>query len=109
MPNNHFIKEVLFSSSSAAAGERSVHEVLLKYLDDLKSEDLRRFTWYLTERDRKSKIPNCKLENKTTFDVVSCMIDHYQEDGAGRETLSILKKMNQNNLAEELQEELALM
>ncbi|XP_056594449.1 NACHT, LRR and PYD domains-containing protein 1 homolog [Triplophysa dalaica] len=93
----------------SSSGERSLHEVLLKYLEDLKSEDLRLFTWYLTERDRKSNIPKCKLENKTTFDVVSCMIDHYQEDGAGRETLRIFKKMNQNNLAKELQEELALM
>ncbi|KAA0722781.1 Histone H2B 1/2 [Triplophysa tibetana] len=90
----------------SSSGERSVQEILLKCLDDLKSEDLRRFTWYLTGGDRKSKIPKSKLENKTTCDVVSCMIDHYQEDGAGRETLRILKKMNQNNLAEELQEEL---
>ncbi|KAI7814343.1 NACHT, LRR and PYD domains-containing protein 1 homolog [Triplophysa rosa] len=92
--------------SYSSSGERSVHEILLKCLDDLKSEDLRLFTWHLTEADRESQIPKSKLENKMTCDVVSCMIDQYQEDGAGRVTLMILKRMNQNNLAKELQEAL---
>ncbi|KAA0722774.1 hypothetical protein E1301_Tti022108 [Triplophysa tibetana] len=90
-------------------GERSVQEILLKCLEDLKSEDLKVFTWYLTEGDPECKIPKSKLENKTPCEIVSCGIDKYQEDGAGRVFLRILKKMNQNNLAAELQKKLQSM
>lgn len=103
--NSHFVLSS-HSSSSAAAGKRSVSEILLKCLNDLKSEDLKVFTWHLTEGDGYEKIPKSRLENKARCDIVSCMIDQYEKDGAGRVTLMILKKMNQNDLAKELQKEL---
>lgn len=86
-----------------------MHEILLKYLDDLKSEDLKLFTWHLTEGDRENKISRSKLENKERCEIVTCMIVQYQEDRAGKETLRILRKINQNSLAEELEKELSSM
>lgn len=72
-------------------------EALLKTLEELKEQELRRFQWYLSPA-----IPRSNLENANRHDTVTKMVDCHGEDRAGEVTLSILKKMNHNNLAEEL-------
>lgn len=84
-----------------------MNEILLEYLDHLISDDLKRFQWHLTEGvDNFRNIPKRKLENADRCDIVTCMIDHYDVDGATELTVMILKKMNKNNDAKQLQEKL---
>nr|XP_055074330.1 NACHT, LRR and PYD domains-containing protein 1 homolog [Misgurnus anguillicaudatus] len=93
-------------TSARLTGTGSVSDILLECLEDLKSKELEKFTWYLTKDsfEGKDKIPRSKLEDKEIWDIVTCMIEHYQDNGAVKVTLKVLEEMNQNHLAEQLQE-----
>ncbi|XP_051988697.1 transcriptional regulatory protein AlgP-like [Xyrauchen texanus] len=81
----------------------AVHEILLEHLEELESEEMKTFTWHLTQGvEDFSKISKSRLENKSRCEVVECMIDNYRTDGAAQLTLIILEKMKKNNLAEQL-------
>ncbi|XP_051555864.1 NACHT, LRR and PYD domains-containing protein 1 homolog [Myxocyprinus asiaticus] len=94
------------TQSSCAVGNRTVSEILLEHLDELESEEMKTFTWHLTQGVKDFKISKSRLENKSRCEVVECMIDHYRTDGAAQLTLIILEKMKMNYLAKQLQEEL---
>lgn len=80
-------------------------EIVLEYLENLTSDDLKRFKWHLTEGvDNFKIIPKRKLEKADSCDILTCMIDQYKVDGAAEVTVTILKKMNKNNDAKQLQE-----
>lgn len=84
-----------------------MNEILLECLDHLTSDDLKLFQWHLTKGvDNFKKIPKRKLEKADRCDIVTCMIDQYDVDGAAELTVTILKKMNKNNDAKQLLEEL---
>ncbi|XP_060755597.1 mitogen-activated protein kinase kinase kinase 2-like [Neoarius graeffei] len=72
-------------------------EAMLKTLDELKEEELRRFQWFLS-----TDIPRSNLENANRHDTVAKMVNRYGEDEAGEVMLNILKKMNHNTLAKQL-------
>lgn len=84
----------------------AVHEILLQCLDELVSEELDLFKWYLTVGIDSFKIPISRLENKSRCEVVGCMIQHYLSNGAGNLTLLILEKMKKMDLAEKLRKNL---
>lgn len=48
-------------------------------------------------------IPRSKLEGQDRMDTVSCMIDSYGEAIAVEVSVAILRKMNVNNIADDLQ------
>lgn len=48
-------------------------------------------------------IPKCQLEDKGRREIVSRMIDSYSEELAVRLAVDILRKMNVNMIADELQ------
>lgn len=92
---------------SLAVGNRPVREILLEHLEYLKHEDLILFKWYLTEDDAAfQKTPECKLEKAVRCDIVTCMIKQHGVDGAAELTMTILRKMQKNNDAEQLQKKL---
>lgn len=73
-------------------------------MEDLNSDELKRFQWYLTQGmgNDYPPIPKSWLENGDRMETVDKMVQSYRLDGAVKITLKILKKMNQNSLAEKL-------
>ncbi|ROI37140.1 NACHT, LRR and PYD domains-containing protein 12 [Anabarilius grahami] len=78
----------------------SVKKLLHDTLDDLKKDDLKRFKSYLKEDGR---IRAGKLEKAGVTEIVDIMMERFGAEEAVKITLNILRKMNQNQLAEELQ------
>ncbi|XP_042613513.1 protein NLRC3-like [Cyprinus carpio] len=79
----------------------SALELLYKTLDDLEKDDLKRFRSLLKEDGR---IGAGKLEDADVTDIVNMMVECYGPEEAVKITLKILRKVNQNQLAKELQE-----
>ncbi|XP_051560908.1 NACHT, LRR and PYD domains-containing protein 3-like isoform X2 [Myxocyprinus asiaticus] len=77
----------------------SVPELLLETLDDLDSEKLKKFQWYLK---KDGQISTSELENADVCNTVDKMEACYCPEEAVKITVNILKKMNQNHLAEQL-------
>ncbi|KAL7403607.1 hypothetical protein ABVT39_002910 [Epinephelus coioides] len=82
-----------------------VSQLLLKTLKDLSRHDLKRFKWYLALNNLKNckRVPLCHLVSPHRRDTVSKMIDSYGEEKAVSLTIAILKKMEHNSAAEELE------
>ncbi|XP_064866842.1 NACHT, LRR and PYD domains-containing protein 3-like [Oncorhynchus nerka] len=83
----------------------SVKERLLAVLDDLGSEELKRFKWHLTtenQQDGFPHIPKGQLETSDGLDIVDQMVQKYRGNVAVQITLDILKKISRNDLAEKL-------
>ncbi|XP_062393525.1 apoptosis-associated speck-like protein containing a CARD [Sardina pilchardus] len=80
-------------------------EQILRTLDELTSAELKRFRTFLSEKTMEGYGPISKgqLENSDPTDVASKMKAAYGDAGAVRMTLTILRKMNQNNLANKLE------
>ena len=93
--------------SSRAAEQTStmsrISDVLIQKLDRLDTNSFKRFKNYL-ERDR--KIPTQTLEKAEVSDVVTLMVDAYGESDCGSVVSDILRKMNKNQLALEVDKEL---
>ncbi|XP_030636216.1 NACHT, LRR and PYD domains-containing protein 12-like [Chanos chanos] len=83
----------------------AVPQILLVTLEELTRAELKRFQWYLTTENALegfSHIPRAQLENADVQDTVDKMVERYKPRGAVEITLLILRKMEQNNLAEKL-------
>ncbi|XP_042171981.1 NACHT, LRR and PYD domains-containing protein 3-like isoform X1 [Oncorhynchus tshawytscha] len=83
----------------------SVKERLLAVLDDLGSDELKRFKWHLTTENQLDgflPIPKGQLETSNRLDIVDQMVQKYRENVAVKITLDILKKISRNDLAEKL-------
>ncbi|XP_036418740.1 NACHT, LRR and PYD domains-containing protein 12-like [Colossoma macropomum] len=81
----------------------NVPQVLLDTLQNLGEKDLKLFQWKLTSGVQGFKsIPKALLENADRLDTVDKMVANHELRGAVAITLDILKKINQNQLAEEL-------
>uniref|UniRef100_A0A4W4GRJ0 Uncharacterized protein n=1 Tax=Electrophorus electricus TaxID=8005 RepID=A0A4W4GRJ0_ELEEL len=82
----------------------NIKEHILFSLNELESENLETFQWYLKNGlEGFPSIPKSQLEKSNRLDTVDKMVQKYGPDGAVEITLIILKKMNQNQLAETLQ------
>ncbi|KAI7790423.1 protein NLRC3-like [Triplophysa rosa] len=77
-----------------------VKELLKNSLYNLRKDELKEFQWHLRNY---CKIPVSQLEKADVFDTVD-MVQSYRPEDAVKITLEILRKMNQNQLAEELKE-----
>ncbi|KAL6491524.1 hypothetical protein MHYP_G00018690 [Metynnis hypsauchen] len=81
----------------------SINVQLLDILEDLKKKDLKKFQWYLTTGVGQFKhIPKSLMQKADTCDTVDKMVESYGLNGAVQITMKILRKMKQNDLAEEL-------
>ncbi|XP_048010475.1 NACHT, LRR and PYD domains-containing protein 3-like [Megalobrama amblycephala] len=77
-------------------------EHLLDTLDALDSEKLKRFKWHLKQD---AHVSAADLESADAIDTVDLMMACCGPERAVKITLSILRKMRQNHLAEELENE----
>ncbi|XP_048051085.1 stonustoxin subunit beta-like [Megalobrama amblycephala] len=78
----------------------SVLELLLKTLDDLSTQKLQRLKWYLKNYE---SISTADIEKAKATDIVDIMVARFTPEGAVKITLDILRKMNENHLAEQLE------
>uniref|UniRef100_A0A4W5NID6 Pyrin domain-containing protein n=1 Tax=Hucho hucho TaxID=62062 RepID=A0A4W5NID6_9TELE len=83
----------------------NVPELLLGSFQDLDSDELKTFQWYLKrhELDKFHSIPKSQLENANRQVTVDKMVESYSDEGAVRITLEILRKMGLNNLSENVE------
>ncbi|KAL6481189.1 hypothetical protein MHYP_G00092690 [Metynnis hypsauchen] len=78
-------------------------EVLLYTLQSFGQEDLKTFQWHLINGvEGFTSIQKALLEKADRHDTVDQMVQRYGHSRVVEITLAILKKMNQNQLAEEL-------
>ncbi|XDV26132.1 hypothetical protein PO909_029911 [Leuciscus waleckii] len=77
----------------------SVEELLLNSLMDLEQGDLKKFQWHL----KNNHIFKSEMENADRLKTVDKMVEHFGPEEAVEITVEILRKMNQNNLAEQLE------
>ena len=80
----------------------ALKEALRNTLDNLTGANFKRFKHLLRDQ---SQIPWGKLEKTDTDDTVDLMVQVYST-GAGDVMLTILKEMNQNQLAIDLEKDL---
>ncbi|XP_026100737.1 NACHT, LRR and PYD domains-containing protein 12-like [Carassius auratus] len=78
----------------------SIKRMLYDTLDDLEKDNFKRFKSFLRED---GPIPASVLEKAEATDTVNQMLDRFGPERAVKITLHILKKINQNNLAEQLE------
>ncbi|XP_039529116.1 NACHT, LRR and PYD domains-containing protein 12-like isoform X3 [Pimephales promelas] len=78
----------------------SVKELLLNSLMELGKKDLKLFQWHLKMDEH---IFNCELENADRCNTVDKMVACFGPEKAWKITVEILRKMNQNDLAERLE------
>lgn len=77
----------------------SVKELLVSSLRELVQNDLKEFQWYLKHHECVSA---SEMENADVLDTVDNMVAHFGPESVTI-TVNILKKMNQNLLAEQLE------
>ncbi|XP_042592082.1 interferon-induced very large GTPase 1-like [Cyprinus carpio] len=81
----------------------SVQQLLLDTLADLVRDKMKTFKWHLKEDHFASAADLEKAEDAT--DAVDLMVARCGPEGAVNITLAILRKMNENHLAEQLEDE----
>ncbi|XP_062393572.1 NACHT, LRR and PYD domains-containing protein 12-like [Sardina pilchardus] len=84
----------------------NILDLLFRTLDELEEADLKRFKSHLSERTLEvfKPIPKGKLEKCDATDIASKMKEAYGEEGSVKMTRTILRKMNLNDLADQLGE-----
>uniref|UniRef100_A0A8C1LZB5 Pyrin domain-containing protein n=1 Tax=Cyprinus carpio TaxID=7962 RepID=A0A8C1LZB5_CYPCA len=78
----------------------SVSEQLLVALDELDADKLKRFKWHLKNH---YGVSAADLEKADALDTVDLMMKRFGPEEAVKITVDILRKMNQNHVAEELE------
>lgn len=78
----------------------SILELLLKTLDDLSSQKLHRFKWFLKNYE---SISTADIETANATEIVDLMEARFNPERAVEIMLEILRKMNENHLAEQLE------
>ncbi|KAL0195181.1 hypothetical protein M9458_008753, partial [Cirrhinus mrigala] len=79
-----------------------VEELLVDSLKALIEAELKEFHWRLTNAHH-DHISKSEMEKADIFDTVDKMVVCFGPEEAVKITVDILKKMNQNNLAEQLE------
>ncbi len=80
----------------------SVDELLLNSLKELGKEELKVFQWHLKKNHK--DLSNSEMEDADRLKTVDTMVDHFGEEDAVKNTVKILRKMNKNNLANQLED-----
>ncbi|XP_077065435.1 NLR family CARD domain-containing protein 3-like [Siphateles boraxobius] len=79
----------------------SVEELLLNSLKDLGEDDLKEFQWRL--KSNQKCITESEMENADRLKTVDKIVECFKPEEAVKITVEILRKINQNNLAEKLE------
>uniref|UniRef100_A0AAY5KXX1 Pyrin domain-containing protein n=1 Tax=Esox lucius TaxID=8010 RepID=A0AAY5KXX1_ESOLU len=82
----------------------TIKKLLLETLEELVDNELKRFKWHLSEGVLEGfpHIKRSQLEKADRQDTVDKMVKTYGHEGAVEISLEILRRMNQNDLAEKL-------
>ncbi|CAM4458565.1 unnamed protein product [Leuciscus chuanchicus] len=80
----------------------SVKEQLVNSLKELVKDDLKQFQWHLKNHEC---VSTSEMENADILDTVDKMVARFGPTEAVKITVNILRKMNQNRLAEQLENE----
>ncbi|XP_063077109.1 uncharacterized protein LOC134467118 [Engraulis encrasicolus] len=98
------------SSRALKSSTRTQTVDLFSTFDDLRCKELKRFKAYLSGKIMEGfePIPRGQLERCDETDLASKMKERYGEEGAVRMTLTILRKMELNDLANRLEESITL-
>lgn len=78
---------------------------MVKTLDEVTSDEMKRFQWLLIKHQRRGYEPikRSELDRDTSREnTVELMVNKYKENGALGVTINILKDMHQNTLAGKL-------
>ncbi len=75
---------------------------ILDALQELLEEEFKKFKWHLSNGGTPDSIPRGKLENADRCDVVTLMVQQYRGSDAGKIAVRMLRKMNLNELADQL-------
>ncbi|XP_063050198.1 NACHT, LRR and PYD domains-containing protein 1 homolog [Engraulis encrasicolus] len=83
---------------------------LFSTFDELQEKELKRFKAYLSLENMEGfeRIPRGQLEKWDATDLATRMTERYEKEGAVRMTLTILRKMELNDLANRLEESITL-
>ncbi|XP_053195477.1 NACHT, LRR and PYD domains-containing protein 3-like [Scomber japonicus] len=84
--------------------QKTLQEILLECLEDLKSEEFKRFKWYLCQRnvlEPFKAIPKGRLENADVTDTVDQIVNNYCINTI-EVTRKIFRKISQNELVKRL-------
>ncbi|XP_048859796.1 NACHT, LRR and PYD domains-containing protein 3-like isoform X1 [Brienomyrus brachyistius] len=86
--------------------QTSLTDLLLDYLNDLSDEELKEFKLRLPVNKELKPLPKGQMKTLGRTDFAEMMMNSYSKAGALKVTLEILKKMNLNDLAQRLNEDL---
>lgn len=83
---------------------QNLKEKLWGTLQKLTSKDFETFKWFLKQNvlEGVPGIPEAQLEQATRSDTVDLMVQRYQDSGAVKVTLEILRKIPRNDLVDDL-------
>ncbi|KAG5832744.1 hypothetical protein ANANG_G00294400 [Anguilla anguilla] len=85
-----------------------IRDLLRTALDDISEDDLLRFRLSLSNDlpEGVKPIGKGRLEKKGVIEIVERMVEVHGEEGAGRVTLHVLRKIDQHDLAQRLEKDL---
>ncbi|XP_048854183.1 NACHT, LRR and PYD domains-containing protein 12-like isoform X2 [Brienomyrus brachyistius] len=86
--------------------QTSLTDLLLDYLKDLSDEELKEFKLRLPVNKELKPLPKGQMKTLGRTDFAEMMMNSYSKAGALKVMLEILKKMNLNDLAQRLKEDL---
>ncbi|KAJ8362190.1 hypothetical protein AAFF_G00390700 [Aldrovandia affinis] len=88
--------------------ERTLTSILLYCLKELVEQEFKEFKWYLSDKVLKDfpPIPKGEVKSLDKMDAVDVMVKAYCTEGALKISLSILRKMTQQDLAQRLERDL---
>ncbi len=76
--------------------------VILDALNELLEAEFKEFKWHLSSGTQVNSIARGKLENTNCHDVVDLIVQQYGSSDAGKIAIRVLRKINQNDLADQL-------
>lgn len=83
----------------------STKEALWRTLERLTAEQFKNFKWFLKEGDMENGFPaiaEARLEGADRLDTIDLMVQKYHCPGAVQKTMKILRKINRNDLVQDL-------
>uniref|UniRef100_A0A0E9RFR8 Pyrin domain-containing protein n=1 Tax=Anguilla anguilla TaxID=7936 RepID=A0A0E9RFR8_ANGAN len=85
-----------------------IRDLLRTTLDDILADDLQRFRLSLSNDlpEGVKPIGKGRLEKKGVIEIVERMVEVHGEEGAGRVTPHVLRKIDQHDLAQRLEKDL---
>ncbi|KAL1281431.1 hypothetical protein QQF64_000234 [Cirrhinus molitorella] len=79
---------------------------ILDALSELLEDEFKKFKWHLSSSGTKDSIARGKLESANRQEVVDLIVQQYKSSDAGTIAVRVLRKIKQNELADQLKRKL---